>query len=91
MRGAFGPDLEKTRGHLLDTWSNLQLSAIGHLLRLQDTLEPASITVLDDFATLNVSFPVSALMQGISAAVIDDVATLMGKAPSVGAHPANSK
>jgi hypothetical protein len=91
MSGAFGSDLEKTRGHLLDTWSNLQLSAIGHLLRLQDTLEPANITVLDDLATLNVSFPVSALMQGISAAVIDDVATLMGNAPSISARPANSK
>jgi hypothetical protein len=68
ISGAFGPDLEKTRGHLLDSWSNLQLSAIGHLLRLQDTLEPATITVRDDLATLDVSFPVSALMQGLSAA-----------------------
>jgi hypothetical protein len=91
MSGAFGPDLEKTRSHLLDTWSNLQLSAVGHLLQLQDTLEPASITVLDDLATLNVSFSVSTLMQGIFAAVIDDVATLMGNAPSVSARPANSK
>jgi len=91
ISGAFGPDLERTRSHLLDTWSNLELSAIGHLLRLQDTLEPASIAVLDDLATINVSFPVSALMQGLSAAVIDDVATLMGNAPSVGAHPADLK
>jgi hypothetical protein len=91
ISGAFGPDLEKTRSHLWSTWSHLQFSAIGHLLRLQDTLEPATITVLDDWATLDVSFPVTALMQGISAAVIDDVATLMGSAPTVGGHPENPK
>ena len=91
MSGAFGPELEKTRVHLLDTWNNLQHSAVGHLLRLQETMGPAMITVLDDSATLNVSFPVSTLVQGICAAVIDDVATLMGDASSVRAHPANLK
>jgi len=89
--GAFGPDLEKTRGRLLDTWNNLQVSAIGHLLRLQETLEPATITVLDDMATLDVSIPVSALMQGISAAVVDDVNTFMGNAAPVSAPSASPK
>lgn len=78
LSGSFGPDLEETRTRLIATWRGLQLSAIGHLLRLHESLEPAVIDVRNDAASVTVSYPVSSLMRGISAAVVDDVQRIMG-------------
>jgi hypothetical protein len=91
LSGAFGPDLEKTRSRLLATWSNLQVSTIGHILRLQETLEPATISVQDAVATLTVSFAASTLMRGISAAVIDDVNRIMGSLPAETSKPTRTE
>jgi hypothetical protein len=87
LSGAFGPDLEKTRSRLEATWSNLQASTIGHVLHLQEALAPARITVRDDTATLDVAYPVSTLIQGISAAVIDNIGQILGNLPSEGDVP----
>jgi hypothetical protein len=82
LSGTFGPDLEQTRTRLEATWSNLQASTIGRVLRLQETLAPASITVLDDSATLNVAYSTATLLQGISAAVVDSIGQIMGTLPT---------
>lgn len=91
LSGAFAADQEKTRSQLLSAWEHLQVSTIGHLLRLQETLEPATVSVADDAATLTVSFAVSTLMKGVSAAVIDDVDRMMGSLPPEPAGPVRSE
>ncbi len=78
LSGTFGPDLEETRSRLVRTWDNLQASSVGHLLQLRETSESAVISVNSNMATFDVTFPIDSLIQGLSAAVIDDVAQFMG-------------
>jgi hypothetical protein len=77
LTGAFGPDVQETQDRLRRAWQNLQASPVGHVLRLDQTLEPAVVSVQPEIATLEVSFATKSLVQGISAAVIQDVAQLM--------------
>jgi hypothetical protein len=78
LSGAFGPDLDETRSRLMTTWARIQTSSVGHLLQLHLPSEPATFLVDSNTATVDVKFPIDSLMQGLSAAVIDDVTQLMG-------------
>jgi hypothetical protein len=79
ISGTFGPNLEDTRARLLKTWDTIQTSSVGRVLRLQETTEPSTINVRDNQATLDVKFPISSLMEGLSVAVSAEVTRIFDR------------
>lgn len=71
ISGAFGPDLEESRGRILKTWDALLASPVGHVLEIERAVESGSfaLDVFDDHAVLDVSLNADLLIKGLSAAV----------------------
>lgn len=81
LAGAFGPDTEETRARLVSTWSQLQDSAVGHILNLDAASQPISVNVTADQASLDADFPVHALVSGVAAATTQNVTQLLQLPP----------
>jgi hypothetical protein len=78
IAGAFGPDLDDSRGRILNTWDALLASAVGHVLGLELAVEANSfaLDVQNDKAILDVVLNSELLLQGLSAVVQGDAKTL---------------
>jgi hypothetical protein len=79
VTGAFGPDLDESRARLMRTWDAILTSAVGHVLGLEQTVVPGTfdLHVRDDQAVLDFALNSELLMRGISAAVQDDVKSIL--------------
>jgi hypothetical protein len=78
LSGAFGPDLMQSRLRLVDTWTSLQNSPIGHVLGLHETTEPCVVDVTDDLLSLDVAISLARLIDGLYDVVAADISQIMG-------------